>query len=152
MSYLDELRASASVVAQETVDAYLLDPPTLQSLFELSPSPGVPFLPFHGDRSFPKVEGFYRAESETRIAQGLDARYGRNRLNHPSSVLAYGTVFAMRHSASSILLRRNCIPHGRFHKFAARIGLSRDARLPSRPRLRSHRRYLRHQQHPVQGH
>src|SRR5712692_2664683 len=37
MSYLDELPASANVVAQETVDAYFLDRPTLQSLFELFP-------------------------------------------------------------------------------------------------------------------
>ena len=37
MSYLDELPASANVIAQETVDAYFLDRPTLQSLFELFP-------------------------------------------------------------------------------------------------------------------
>jgi CRP-like cAMP-binding protein len=37
MSYLDELPASASVVAQEPVEAYFLDRPTLQSLFELFP-------------------------------------------------------------------------------------------------------------------
>jgi CRP-like cAMP-binding protein len=37
MSYLDELPASANVVAQEPVDAYFLDRPTLQSLFELFP-------------------------------------------------------------------------------------------------------------------
>jgi CRP-like cAMP-binding protein len=37
MSYLDEQPASASVVAQEPVEAYFLDRPTLQSLFELFP-------------------------------------------------------------------------------------------------------------------
>jgi CRP-like cAMP-binding protein len=37
MSYLDELPASANVVALETVDAYFLDRPTLHSLFELFP-------------------------------------------------------------------------------------------------------------------
>jgi CRP-like cAMP-binding protein len=37
MSFLDELPASASVVAQEPVEAYFVDRPTLQSLFELFP-------------------------------------------------------------------------------------------------------------------
>lgn len=37
MSYLDELPASASVIAQEAVEAYFLDRPTLQSLFDLFP-------------------------------------------------------------------------------------------------------------------
>jgi CRP-like cAMP-binding protein len=37
MSFLDELPASADVVAQEPVEAYFLDRPTLQSLFELFP-------------------------------------------------------------------------------------------------------------------
>jgi CRP-like cAMP-binding protein len=37
MSYLDELPASASVVAEDSVEAYFLDRPTLQSLFELFP-------------------------------------------------------------------------------------------------------------------
>ncbi len=37
MSYIDELPASASVVALEPVEAYFLDRPTLQSLFELFP-------------------------------------------------------------------------------------------------------------------
>lgn len=37
ISYLDELPASASAVAQEPVEAYFLDRPTLQSLFELFP-------------------------------------------------------------------------------------------------------------------
>jgi CRP-like cAMP-binding protein len=37
MSYLDELPASASVVAEGPVEAYFLDRPTLQSLFELFP-------------------------------------------------------------------------------------------------------------------
>jgi CRP-like cAMP-binding protein len=37
MSFLDELPASASVVAHDAVDAYYLDRPTLQSLFELFP-------------------------------------------------------------------------------------------------------------------
>jgi extracellular factor (EF) 3-hydroxypalmitic acid methyl ester biosynthesis protein len=37
MSYLEELPASASVVAHEAVEAYFLDRPTLQSLFELFP-------------------------------------------------------------------------------------------------------------------
>jgi CRP-like cAMP-binding protein len=37
MSYLDDLPASANVVAQERVEAYFLDRSTLQSLFELFP-------------------------------------------------------------------------------------------------------------------
>jgi CRP-like cAMP-binding protein len=37
MSFLDELPASASVIAREPVEAYFLDRPTLQSLFELFP-------------------------------------------------------------------------------------------------------------------
>jgi len=37
LSYLDELPASANVIAQEPVEAYYLDRPTLQSLFELFP-------------------------------------------------------------------------------------------------------------------
>jgi CRP-like cAMP-binding protein len=37
LSYLDELPASANVVAQGPVEAYYLDRPTLQSLFELFP-------------------------------------------------------------------------------------------------------------------
>src|SRR5579863_5154224 len=35
MSYLDDVPASADVVAQEEVEAYYLDRPTLESLFEL---------------------------------------------------------------------------------------------------------------------
>jgi CRP-like cAMP-binding protein len=37
LSYLDDLPASANVVAEEAVEAYYLDRPTLQSLFELFP-------------------------------------------------------------------------------------------------------------------
>jgi CRP-like cAMP-binding protein len=37
LSFLDELPASASVVAQGPIEAYYLDRPTLQSLFELFP-------------------------------------------------------------------------------------------------------------------
>jgi CRP-like cAMP-binding protein len=37
LSYLDELPASANVIAQGPVEAYYLDRPTLQSLFELFP-------------------------------------------------------------------------------------------------------------------
>jgi CRP-like cAMP-binding protein len=37
LSYLDDLPASANVVAQEPVEVYYLDRPTLQSLFELFP-------------------------------------------------------------------------------------------------------------------
>ncbi|HEY6338470.1 MAG TPA: cyclic nucleotide-binding domain-containing protein [Candidatus Sulfotelmatobacter sp.] len=37
ISFLDELPASASVVALEPVEAYFLDRPTLQALFELFP-------------------------------------------------------------------------------------------------------------------
>ena len=37
LSYLDDLPASANVVAREPVEAYYLDRPTLQSLFELFP-------------------------------------------------------------------------------------------------------------------
>jgi CRP-like cAMP-binding protein len=37
MSFLDDVPASANVVAQEDVEAYFLDRPTLESLFELFP-------------------------------------------------------------------------------------------------------------------
>ena len=37
LSYLDELPASANVIAEGPVEAYYLDRPTLQSLFELFP-------------------------------------------------------------------------------------------------------------------
>lgn len=37
VSYLDELPASASAIAQDPVEAFFLDRPTLQSLFELFP-------------------------------------------------------------------------------------------------------------------
>ncbi len=43
ISFLDELPASANVVAKEEVDAYYLDRPTLQSLFELFPHLGSRF-------------------------------------------------------------------------------------------------------------
>jgi CRP/FNR family transcriptional regulator, cyclic AMP receptor protein len=37
MSFLDDVPASADVIAQEDVEAYYLDRPTLESLFELFP-------------------------------------------------------------------------------------------------------------------
>jgi CRP-like cAMP-binding protein len=37
ISFLDELPATADVVAKEAVEAYYLDRPTLKSLFELFP-------------------------------------------------------------------------------------------------------------------
>lgn len=37
MSFLDDVPASANVIAQEDVEAYYLDRPTLESLFELFP-------------------------------------------------------------------------------------------------------------------
>jgi CRP-like cAMP-binding protein len=37
LSFLDEQPASANVIAQEAIEAYYLDRPTLQSLFELFP-------------------------------------------------------------------------------------------------------------------
>ncbi|MFZ0416805.1 MAG: cyclic nucleotide-binding domain-containing protein [Candidatus Sulfotelmatobacter sp.] len=37
MSFLDDVPASADVIAQQDVDAYYLDRPTLESLFELFP-------------------------------------------------------------------------------------------------------------------
>ena len=43
ISFLDELPATANVVANETVSAYYLDRPTLQSLFELFPHLGSRF-------------------------------------------------------------------------------------------------------------
>jgi CRP-like cAMP-binding protein len=43
ISFLDELPATANVVAQEAVEAYYLDRPTLQSLFELFPHLGSRF-------------------------------------------------------------------------------------------------------------
>jgi CRP-like cAMP-binding protein len=43
ISFLDELPATADVVAKETVEAYYLDRPTLQSLFELFPHLGSRF-------------------------------------------------------------------------------------------------------------
>ncbi len=43
ISFLDELPATADVVATEAVEAYYLDRPTLQSLFELFPHLGSRF-------------------------------------------------------------------------------------------------------------
>jgi CRP-like cAMP-binding protein len=43
ISFIDELPATANVVAQEAVEAYYLDRPTLQSLFELFPHLGSRF-------------------------------------------------------------------------------------------------------------
>lgn len=43
ISFLDELPATANVIANEEVDAYFLDRPTLQSLFELFPHLGSRF-------------------------------------------------------------------------------------------------------------
>lgn len=43
ISFLDELPATANVVANETVLAYYVDRPTLQSLFELFPHLGSRF-------------------------------------------------------------------------------------------------------------
>jgi CRP-like cAMP-binding protein len=43
MSFLEDAPASASVVAEEEVEAYHLDRPTLQSLFELFPHLGSRF-------------------------------------------------------------------------------------------------------------
>jgi len=43
ISFLDELPATADVVANETVSVYFLDRPTLQSLFELFPHLGSRF-------------------------------------------------------------------------------------------------------------
>jgi CRP-like cAMP-binding protein len=43
ISFLDELPATANVVAKEDVEAYYLDRPTLQSMFELFPHLGSRF-------------------------------------------------------------------------------------------------------------
>jgi CRP-like cAMP-binding protein len=43
ISFIDELPATANVVAKEAVEAYYLDRPTLQSLFELFPHLGSRF-------------------------------------------------------------------------------------------------------------
>ena len=43
ISFLDELPATADVVAQEKVETYFLDRPTLQSMFELFPHLGSRF-------------------------------------------------------------------------------------------------------------
>lgn len=43
ISFLDELPATATVIADEEVDAYFLDRPTLQALFELFPHLGSRF-------------------------------------------------------------------------------------------------------------
>jgi CRP-like cAMP-binding protein len=43
ISFLDELLATADVVAKEAVEAFYLDRPTLQSLFELFPHLGSRF-------------------------------------------------------------------------------------------------------------
>jgi CRP-like cAMP-binding protein len=43
ISFLDELPATAEVVAKEAVEAYYLDGPTLRSLFELFPHLGSRF-------------------------------------------------------------------------------------------------------------
>jgi CRP-like cAMP-binding protein len=43
ISFIDELPATANVVAREPVEAYYLDRPTLQSMFELFPHLGSRF-------------------------------------------------------------------------------------------------------------
>jgi extracellular factor (EF) 3-hydroxypalmitic acid methyl ester biosynthesis protein len=43
MSFLDDVPASANVIADEEIEAYHLDRPTLQSLFELFPHMGSRF-------------------------------------------------------------------------------------------------------------
>ena len=43
ISFLDELPATANVVAREALEAYYLDRPTLQSMFELYPHLGSRF-------------------------------------------------------------------------------------------------------------
>ncbi|MGH9497475.1 MAG: Crp/Fnr family transcriptional regulator [Candidatus Sulfotelmatobacter sp.] len=43
ISFLDELPATANVVAKSAVDAYFIDRPTVQSLFELFPHLGSRF-------------------------------------------------------------------------------------------------------------
>lgn len=43
ISFLDDLPATADVIANEAVEAYFLDRPTLQSLFELFPHLGSRF-------------------------------------------------------------------------------------------------------------
>ena len=43
ISFLDELPATANVVAKESVEAYFLDRPSLQSMFELFPHLGSRF-------------------------------------------------------------------------------------------------------------
>ena len=43
ISFLDELPATANVVAKESVEAYYLDRPSLQSMFELFPHLGSRF-------------------------------------------------------------------------------------------------------------
>lgn len=43
ISFLDELPATANVIADEEVEAYFLDRPTLQSMFELFPHLGSRF-------------------------------------------------------------------------------------------------------------
>ncbi len=43
ISFVDELPATAEVVARDTIEAYYLDRPTLQSLFELFPHLGSRF-------------------------------------------------------------------------------------------------------------
>ena len=43
ISFLDELPATANVIARDEIDAYFLDRPTLQSLFELFPHLGSRF-------------------------------------------------------------------------------------------------------------
>lgn len=43
ISFIDELPATADVVARDTLEAYFLDRPTLQSLFELFPHLGSRF-------------------------------------------------------------------------------------------------------------
>jgi len=43
ISFLDELPATANVVAKEALEAYYLDRPTLQSMFELYPHLGSRF-------------------------------------------------------------------------------------------------------------
>ena len=62
LSFLDELPASANVVASERVEALLLDRPTLYSLFELSPHLGSRFYRSLATNLSHRLRGSNRAD------------------------------------------------------------------------------------------
>ncbi len=68
MSFLEDAAASANVLADENVEAYHLDRPTLQSLFELFPHLGSRFYRSLATNLSRRLRDLIGAQSETTTA------------------------------------------------------------------------------------